>query len=742
MESKSKFIVPLERAYEYPVSKVGGKTRNVSICRREGFAVPDGFCITTDSYRAFIKGNKLSMHIDMEVNRKSYDDMRWEEIWDAALRIRSSFVKGQMPGFLEKGILEALSEWPDDTVFAVRSSSPDEDSKEYSFAGVHESYVNVIGHSEVIEKVKLVWASLWSDRSLLYKKEKSLDSFRSSMAVLVQKMEPREVSGLAFSADPSKEDRDHVIIEAIRGTLDLLVDNVKSPERFRLRKETGEVESRMLLEGERILDDGSLAYLHSRIMELERIFGEPVDIEWTGLKGEFTVLQVRPITVFKEDRNTERKWYLTLTPKGQKLVDLAERVENVLIPELEKACESFSGLSPDGLERSELLEALKDRGESYDRWTRTYWDEFIPFAHGIRNFGTFYNDIVKPHDPYEFVLLLKSEGLMAQRRNMDMASLADELSHNPDLRSRLKDMIRIGLKGGKLFEALDELKDLRMPASHFIGSFVAFLQAEMDMTYDGVSLELSPEIALGVILSMSDMGGKIHMRAGNGSAVDLARMYLEKAEESGRLEEAERWLRIGRVSWKLRDDDNMLLGKLENQLLLFMAEGARALLSDGRLDRIPEIMVLDDWKKVHDGLSRGLKIELAEGKKESVKGDHSAGKARQLLGQPSSPGLLTGKARVIRSIDDFKSVENGEVLVFDAVQPQMTFIISLAGAIIERRGGMLVHSSIIAREMNIPAVNGVSRATELIRTGDVVTVNGDLGIVILGKPEFEVELNI
>ena len=84
--------------------------------------------------------------------------------------------------------------------------------------------------------------------------------------------------------------------------------------------------------------------------------------------------------------------------------------------------------------------------------------------------------------------------------------------------------------------------------------------------------------------------------------------------------------------------------------------------------------------------------------------------------------------------------DEGEVLVFDAVEPQMTFIISLAGAIVERRGGMLVHSSIIAREMNIPAVNGVPKATSLIQTGDFITVNGDLGIVVIGKPEFEIEL--
>jgi len=112
---------------------------------------------------------------------------------------------------------------------------------------------------------------------------------------------------------------------------------------------------------------------------------------------------------------------------------------------------------------------------------------------------------------------------------------------------------------------------------------------------------------------------------------------------------------------------------------------------------------------------------------------------RQLVGQPSSPGVITGNARVIRSVEDFKDVIKGEILVFDAVQPQMTFIISLAGGIVERRGGMLVHSSIIARELEIPAVNGVSQATNLIENGDLITVNGDLGLVVIGEPEFEMK---
>ena len=89
--------------------------------------------------------------------------------------------------------------------------------------------------------------------------------------------------------------------------------------------------------------------------------------------------------------------------------------------------------------------------------------------------------------------------------------------------------------------------------------------------------------------------------------------------------------------------------------------------------------------------------------------------------------------------DDIKRFEAGNVLVCDAIQPMMTQLVPLAAAVIERRGGMLIHGAIIAREMKIPCVNGVADAVTLLRDDDFVTVDGHLGIVTIGQPEFELE---
>src|SRR5690606_19337732 len=106
-------------------------------------------------------------------------------------------------------------------------------------------------------------------------------------------------------------------------------------------------------------------------------------------------------------------------------------------------------------------------------------------------------------------------------------------------------------------------------------------------------------------------------------------------------------------------------------------------------------------------------------------------KARQLTGQPAGPGIASGRARVLLLPGDLLQFKLGEVLVCDAVDPNMTFVVPLAAGIVERRGGMLIHVAIIAREYGLPCVTGIADATSMIRTGDLITVDGYLGIVVI-----------
>lgn len=151
-------------------------------------------------------------------------------------------------------------------------------------------------------------------------------------------------------------------------------------------------------------------------------------------------------------------------------------------------------------------------------------------------------------------------------------------------------------------------------------------------------------------------------------------------------------LELGRASHRLRDDDNIHLSRLETLVLSAVEEGRRRL------------------RDASDGEQPSLNLE------------EIAGTLRHpnLVGEP-------------RPADDLFQFQAGEVLVCDAVDPNMTFIVPMASAVVERRGGMLIHGAIIAREYGLPCVTGVPKATNLIVTGDRLTVDGYLGIVTVSR---------
>jgi len=191
-------------------------------------------------------------------------------------------------------------------------------------------------------------------------------------------------------------------------------------------------------------------------------------------------------------------------------------------------------------------------------------------------------------------------------------------------------------------------------------------------------------------------------------------------------ERAAELLDLARVSYRLRDDDNIHLGRIEAQAEAAVEEGRRRLSDSGRsapedLSRGDVARALRDPDFVPDDI----------GDEEPT--DEMVVQARQIVGQPAGPGLAQGAARVIRSNADLTRFQHGEVLICDAVDPNMTFVVPLASAVVERRGGMLIHGAIIAREYGLPCVTGVPDATERIRSGDSVTVDGYLGIVTIGK---------
>jgi phosphohistidine swiveling domain-containing protein len=748
-----RWVVSLAEAVRCDERTIGGKAAKLAQLAEAGFRVPGGFSITTHAYESFVQGQNLSRLIRMELGRKPFESMRWEEVWDTALRIRSAFLSTPIPPAIAEAIAAATQALGTGKPLAVRSSAPGEDSAHRSFAGLHESVVGVMGGEAVLDAVRVVWASLWSDAALLYRQELALDPVQSRMAVVVQEVVDEDRSGVAFGRDPRQPSLDQAIVECVPGPCGDLVDGVVDPDRWILHRTSGQVLS--WRPGERegegdggpILDAQDLSRLLNMLLTVESTFGWAADTEWTGREERLTLLQARPITTAGEEAADLRSWYLTLRPGMRRLSDLAKRVAGQLIPELEAVGERFAAEAIEGYDDGVLASTIGERREALDRWRQIYLDDFIPFAHGVRQLGIYYNDAVRPEDPYEFVGLLRGERMIASQRNQALASLADRVHGDPALADALRQAAAAASRQGvDCWRQILEAKLGSEDAQDAVAEIEALLEGFLDVAYGSDRLSDRPDLVFNNVLEMAAAGGRNGVggapaREPEASAAALEQRLLQ-AVGPARQDEAREMLAIGRLSWRLRDDDNVLVSRLESQLLRALNEAAARLRADGRLEagtriRIAHSLALEE--ALRD--ARGGNIELAqEPEHEEQPATAEPGESpRQLVGQPAAPGLASGRVRVIRGTEDLGQFQAGEVLVCDAIQPMMTHLVPLACAIVERRGGMLIHGAIIARELGIPCANGIANATDLLRVGDLVTVDGYLGIVTVGPPEFELE---
>jgi len=496
--------------------------------------------------------------------------------------------------------------------------------------------------------------------------------------------------------------------------------------------------------GEPLLDPEELEAILDTLLSVEALFDWAPDMEWTGRSGSLTVLQARPITATAPEQTDKRDWYLTLRPNDARLAKLRERVAGQLIPQLEREAAALAAEDLDPLDDRRLAEAIDRRRQAVAHWKKIYWDEFIPFAHGVRRLATYYNDAVQPQDPYEFVGLLRDQPLLAARRNRAIADLAGQVRAANDLGQALEQLLNE--HGGPLHwkEIRDALSGRSAEAAAFADGFDDLNERYLDITYDRERLRDRPEALLRTIVELAKrperMGGD---RADAISAADLEQRLLD-AVGPQRFDEAREIIETGRVSWKLRDDDNLLVSRLESQLLRVVGLGAERLRRSGRLSGEGRVTA-DHLSLIVEGLREPSAEPVVIAREaEAPEGGAAAlspgEKPRQLIGQPASPGVASGIVRCVRGRADLGAFRQGEILVCDAIQPTMTHLVPLAGAIVERRGGMLIHGAIIARELGIPCVNGVRQAADILGNGDLVTVDGHLGIVTVGEPEFKLEL--
>ena len=717
------WILPIETVPTGSGHLIGGKGNALRQLSDQGLRIPRTLCVTTQAYKDFFDNSGLREKINLELNRKVFSQMRWEEVWDASQRIRLLFLRAPMPAALQLELEQSISRTFKDATTVVRSSAPDEDGSGHSFAGLHASYTHLHATDEVIRHLRLVWASLWSDAALLYRQELGLDILTSSMAVLIQEMIPGRVSGILFTQDPTRSDR--AMVESIHGMNPPLVDGKISPDRWVLEADTGLVidhvspESRAQwqppdgTDGELVplperlkhqapLSTDSIAILWKAGEKIAGMAGSPRDIEWTFRDDDLVVLQARPITALTQPADgDQRSWYLSLHRSLDNLLQLQRKIEDNLIPQMQATAEALAREPLGGLSDAALAAEIQRRWKINRYWTSVYWDDFIPYAHGMRLFGQVYNQVMTPDDPYAFMTLLKNQNLISIKRNRALSELASGVRRQPRRAQAL---------GDNDLDALDA--DFRTALESFVRRY-----GDLSCTVTG-AVDCAPDAGTlaNMLLEMAKLPDTSENDQENESSLDLESRFFDACSPS-MAADCRQLLSLGRSSYRLRDDDNILLGAIEAQLIAAAHEGRRRIAAGSA--ELADVMA-----KL--GLDHGDEtIIAAHASRPPVVRD------RQITGQPAGPGLARGRARVIHRHTDIARFKRGEIIVCDGVDPNMTFVMPLVAGIVERRGGMLIHGAIIAREYGLPCVTGVADATRRIRTGQQITVDGYLGIVTL-----------
>lgn len=272
------------------VGSVGGKAANLGeLIALGGIRVPSGFCVTTSVFRSVVV--PAIEPCTEELAALSPDEAAVGA--RLAERIRAVIASVELPEALVARIRSELLRFAEGTAFAVRSSGTTEDLGSTSSAGQHDSLLNVVGASAVLDALRRCWSSAFSDRAIAYRSNSGMDPRAVEMAVVIQCMVEPTASGVLFTADPVSGHRRSAIVEAVPGLGEALVSGTAAPDGVVIRRDAS-IERRS--SNSRLLSDRQLLALVSLGRRVEAHFGRPQDIEWCLDDDGFAIVQSRPIT--------------------------------------------------------------------------------------------------------------------------------------------------------------------------------------------------------------------------------------------------------------------------------------------------------------------------------------------------------------------------------------------------------------------------------------------------------------
>jgi pyruvate,water dikinase len=824
------------------VGLVGGKAALLGeLSRLEDVEVPAGFCLTTLAYERTVS-QMPSLHGLLDRLAHLQPDDR-EYIGALSAEIRHLLGGVAIPQDVAAAITGALAPLGERAAYAVRSSATAEDLPGASFAGQHDTYLNVVGHRAVIRHVRRCWASLFSERAVTYRLRNGFDHRNVRMAVVVQQMVSAQAAGVLFTADPVSSNRMVASVEAKLGLGESVVSGRVNPDIYKVR--AGVITSRVLAGPQAALTDAQVVRLVQLGRRIEAHLGAPQDIEWCLSGDRFQIVQSRPITtlfpipaagdgenhvyvsVGHQQMMTDPMkplglsvWQLTaLVPMqeagGRLFVDVAARLaspatragllevfgrgdpligdalQTILdrgdfIPSLPSgapaggppAADPPAPIETDPAIVTELITRTEASIAALKREIRTKSGvDLVDFI--LADIEELKRMLVDPLNRgaimagIEATWLLNDhlEAWLGEKNAAD--TLTQSAPHNvtsemglalldvADVIRAHPDVVRF-LRSAQGDDFLDELVEIdggrpaRDAIRGYLDRYGMRCIGEIDITRPRWSERPSALVPMilanirnfepGAAARLFESG----RRAAEVREQELLQRLRARPDGARKAEEVKRLIERVRTFIGYREYPKYGIVSryfVYKQALLKEVDG---LVQAGVLREAEESFYLT-LQELRDAVrTRRVDDELIRRRREAFRlhqtltpprvltseGEVITGAYRRdddvpegaLIGLAVSAGSVEGRARVLLDVAQ-ADLEAGDILVTAYTDPSWSPMFVAIGGLVAEVGGQMTHGAVIAREYGLPAVVGVERATELIREGQRIRVDGTHGLV-------------
>ena len=316
---KTPFVVDFNQVDKEDTGLVGGKGANLGEMVKAGLPVPPGFIVTAAAYFHVLDLNQLNPQIKQILKTLDVHDPRSLNAISKA--IKKIILQAKIPDDLALEIIQSylkLSKGLRQPLVAVRSSATAEDLPGASFAGQQETFLNVKGEANVVQNVRACWASLFEPRAIFYRQEKGFDHFKVGIAVPVQRMIQSDVSGIMFTINPVNNNKNQVVVEAIWGLGEMIVQGAYTPDHYLIQKNSWKIlQKQVSPQQKQLVWNGKInkevrlprskqkkvKLTDKQIIEMAKLGDQiqlhyffPQDIEWALEKGKIYIVQSRPVT--------------------------------------------------------------------------------------------------------------------------------------------------------------------------------------------------------------------------------------------------------------------------------------------------------------------------------------------------------------------------------------------------------------------------------------------------------------